>query len=72
MKRQILLFLGLLFCSGLCSFAQNQEGDTIVVQAFSFDDITRRRDFFEFPDNNETYAKIQMIRTIKCDEKNDT
>ena len=55
-------------------FAQNilgqqQENDTLVVQTFTFDDIEKRRGNFHFPNNADTYSKIEMIRTIKCDEK---
>ena len=45
------------------------KGDTLKVQTFTFDDISKRRGSFEFPDNDDTYTKIQMVRTIKCDEK---
>ncbi len=44
-------------------------GDTTVVQTFTFDDITRRRGIFEFPDDHRSWEKIVMIRTLKCDEQ---
>ncbi|TAJ13477.1 hypothetical protein DMA11_08670 [Marinilabiliaceae bacterium JC017] len=43
--------------------------DTLVVQTFTFDDITKRKDTFSFPDDNRTWEKILMVRTLKCDEK---
>ncbi|SMO81317.1 Peptide-N-glycosidase F, C terminal [Saccharicrinis carchari] len=69
MKTTIFLTTILLFCSALNILGQQQKNDTIVVQTFTFDDITKRRGVFQFPDNDERYAKIEMIRTIKCDEK---
>ena len=44
-------------------------GDTLIVQTFTFDDIEKRRDFFEFPDDDRTWEKIYMYRTLKCDEQ---
>lgn len=44
-------------------------GDTLVVQTFTFNDIEKRRDFFEFPDDERTWEKIYMHRTLKCDEQ---
>lgn len=59
----IILFLFLLMASHL------RAGDTLVVQTFTFEDITKRRDVFSFPDDERTWEKILMIRTLKCDEK---
>lgn len=49
--------------------SQLRAGDTLVVQTFTFEDITKRRDVFTFPDDQRTWEKILMIRTLKCDEK---
>jgi hypothetical protein len=53
-----------LLISGLCFSAIAQ--DTIVVQTLTFEDITKRRDIWEFP-TGETFRKILMVHTLKCD-----
>lgn len=40
--------------------------DTIVVQTLTFDSITTRRGIWEFP-TGETFRKILMVHTLKCD-----
>ncbi|MBK8473846.1 MAG: T9SS type A sorting domain-containing protein [Sphingobacteriales bacterium] len=59
------IYLFLIICSLLPQslFAQ----DTTWVQTFTFDDITKRRDIFAFPDGSQTYRKILMYYTLKCD-----
>jgi hypothetical protein len=42
--------------------------DTTFVQTFNFDDITKRRDIFEFPSPSESYSKVLMYKTLKCDQ----
>lgn len=69
MNSRNILFTFFLFFVSINIVAQQQKNDTIVVQTFTFDDITKRRGLFQFPDNEETYSKIEMVRTIKCDEK---
>lgn len=54
----------LLSCFNLFSIAQ----DTVTVQTFTFDSITTRRGVFQFPDQSNTYRKILMSYTLKCDE----
>lgn len=49
------------------SVSFSKPGDTSVVQTFTFNDITKRRGTFTFPDNGRRWAKILMIRTLKCD-----
>lgn len=41
--------------------------DTTWIQTLTFDDITKRRDWFQFPDGSEDYRKILMYYTLKCD-----
>ena len=43
--------------------------DTLTVQTFTFDDIEKRRGIFLFPENDDTYLKIIMVRTLKCDKR---
>ena len=43
--------------------------DTTVVQTFTFNDITKRRGEFVFPDGSESYRKILMKYTLKCDPR---
>lgn len=64
-NRYLYLCLFSLFClfSGSSAFSQ----DTINVQTFTFDSITTRRGVWQFPDNDETYRKVLMYYTLKCD-----
>jgi hypothetical protein len=65
MKRFILFTILLAICFPLLA----DIGDTLIVQTFTFDDIEKRRDFFEFPNNERIWEKIYMYRTLKCDEQ---
>ncbi len=58
----------IILLSTLSSFAQ-KPSDTLIVQTFTFDDIEKRRDQFQFPDSDQNWRKIIMVRTLKCDEK---
>ncbi len=58
----------LIFLSAPLLLAQNKK-DTVLVQTFTFHDIEKRRDVFQFPDTDQTWRKIIMVRTLKCDEK---
>lgn len=53
----------------LCSVSLFAQHDTTAVQVFTFDDIVKRRDTIQLPDDGRTWEKIYMIRTLKCDEK---
>ncbi len=71
MKNNTLLFsfLFLLFAFPLISLGQ-QAGDTVVVQAFSFNDPAPANLYqgtYLFPDANESFQKIIMSYTLKCD-----
>ncbi|TKG96307.1 hypothetical protein EYV94_03355 [Puteibacter caeruleilacunae] len=65
MRRRLLLMMTVLLSLNLSA----QKRDTLTVQIFTFDDITKRRGEFELPDDGRTWEKILMIRTLKCDEK---
>lgn len=41
--------------------------DTTTVQTFTFSDITNRRGVYEFPATTESFRKILMYKTLKCD-----
>ncbi|MFT4544134.1 MAG: hypothetical protein ACI9EQ_000588 [Bacteroidia bacterium] len=41
--------------------------DTTWIQTLDFNDITKRRDWYVFPDGSEDYRKILMYYTLKCD-----
>lgn len=41
--------------------------DTTWIQTLTFDDITKRRDWFQFPDGSQDYRKILMYYKLKCD-----
>ncbi|MCX7735553.1 MAG: peptide-N-glycosidase F-related protein [Candidatus Kapabacteria bacterium] len=43
--------------------------DTTVIQTLTFDDITKRRGVWKFPDNPENFRKILMLYTLKCDPR---
>lgn len=59
------IFLILLFL--LPELLLSGVGDTVIVQTFTFKDITKRRGIFQFPNGNERWAKIILVRTLKCD-----
>lgn len=61
MKKLILLLC--LFVTANSLIAQ----DTTWIQTLTFDDITKRRDWFEFPDGSQDYRKVLMYYTLKCD-----
>lgn len=63
MKNFILL---LCFLSLFGVNAQNI-GDTITVQTLEFSDITKRRGWYVFPSDTNSYHKILMYYTLKCD-----
>jgi Peptide-N-glycosidase F, C terminal len=65
MKSVIALLL-VLFLAGVLFSAV---GDSLIVQTITFDDIEKRRDVYEFPDDDRTWEKIWMHRTLKCDER---
>lgn len=58
-----LLAFSLVVCFALPASAQ----DTTIVQTFTFSDITKRRDVFEFPSGDKEWRKILMYKTLKCD-----
>ncbi len=57
----------IIFSVLLSTVSFSNPGDTTVVQTFTFKDITKRRGTFQFPDDGKRYAKIIMVRTLKCD-----
>lgn len=57
----------LLFVFSTCVSLVGYSQDTTFVQTFTFDDITKRRDMFNFPAPNESYRKVLMYKTLKCD-----
>jgi hypothetical protein len=60
MKFKLLLLSMVVSCAVLAQ-------DTTFVQTLTFNDITKRRDIFQFPDSPESYRKILMYYTLKCD-----
>lgn len=62
MKKILLLILLL-----LPELIYSASGDTVIVQTFTFKDLYKRRGIFQFPNQNERWAKIIMVRTLKCD-----
>ena len=41
--------------------------DTTVVSTLTFDSITTRRGWWEFPPASEKFRKVLMVHTLKCD-----
>ena len=41
--------------------------DTTIVQTLTYDDITKRRDIYVFPDESHQYRKVLMLYNLKCD-----
>ena len=66
MKKLNTIFLTTLtLLIAVSSFAQ----DTTAVQCFDFNDITKRRGTYNFPDASEEFSKILMVYTLKCDPR---
>jgi hypothetical protein len=67
--RNIFTFL-LIIAFNISIFA---DGDTLIVQTFSWDDPSPEgwsapyRGVFDFPDGDQTWEKILMVRSLKCD-----
>lgn len=51
----------------LLSFNSVFSQDTTWIQTLTFNDITKRRDWYEFPNGTEEYRKVLMYYTLKCD-----
>ncbi len=64
MDRKLLTAL-IFFSFSFVLFAQ----DTVVVQTFTYDMITKRRGVFKFPDDTKQFRKILMLHSLKCDPK---
>ena len=64
MTRSLLLTLILFLFT---NYTHSKDGDTVIIQTFTFKDITKRQGVFQFPDVNEQWQKILMVRTLKCD-----
>ncbi|MDR0681447.1 MAG: T9SS type A sorting domain-containing protein [Dysgonamonadaceae bacterium] len=61
------VFILFLLCAGIMRIYA-LPGDTVVVQAFSFEDGRQaRRDTIEFPDGSVQYEKVLMYYTLRCD-----
>ncbi len=60
------LRIPLLFLT-LCIISNLHAQDTTRIQTFTYDDITKRRGWFEFPEGNDTYRKVMMNYNLKCD-----
>jgi hypothetical protein len=66
MTKQI-LFIVTFICISLSLYSTPNPGDTTVVQCFTFDSIHTRKGWFEFPDGEQSWHKILMYYTLKCD-----
>lgn len=47
--------------------ASAQQPDTVMVQTFTYSDITKRRGVWNFPDSTNEWRKILMYYNLKCD-----
>jgi len=71
LKQGLLLLFILAFSQSI--FAQNSQQDTLVVQAFTFDDPSpvgwgaTYKGKVNFPEGNTSWRKIFMVKTLKCD-----
>ncbi len=61
--------IGLTLFAFLFSLQDSFSQDTVWVQTLTFDDITKRRGAYIFPDNPQKYRKILMYYTLKCDRQ---
>ncbi len=59
--------------AALCFIAFNNldlfSADTTIVQTFTFEDIYKRRGLFVMPPKTESFSKILILYTLKCDPK---
>lgn len=62
MRNLLFIFFCLLMANGVLA-----QQDTTWVQTLTFDDITKRRGWYQFPDGTESYRKVLMYYTLKCD-----
>ncbi|MDA3844041.1 MAG: peptide-N-glycosidase F-related protein, partial [Candidatus Kapabacteria bacterium] len=71
MKRISTLFKNFVLFACLFGFVASElpAQEVVKVQTLTFDDITKRRDVYQFPDNDDTYSKIMMYYTLKCDPR---
>ncbi len=60
-------FIGLVLTLVFSDLELYAQEDTTIVQTLTFSDITKRRGWYEFPDDSKTYRKILMLYTLKCD-----
>jgi hypothetical protein len=67
MKHFLSLYLFSSILGILAAIMPAQAQDTTWVQTFTFDDFTKRRDTYLFPDGQQPYRKILMYYTLKCD-----
>ncbi len=68
MKRFLLeAALALFFLSSFVS--KTFSLDSLWVRTLTFDDITKRRGTWTFPENPDSYRKILMFYTLKCDPR---
>lgn len=62
-------FLGLLALLLAPAIPASAQGDTVWVKTLTFDSITTRRGTWDFPDGSQTYRKVLMYHTLKCDPR---
>jgi Concanavalin A-like lectin/glucanases superfamily/Peptide-N-glycosidase F, C terminal/Secretion system C-terminal sorting domain len=65
MNKLISFLLLLLFVLPLV--VQAQDKDTVWVNTLNFSDITKRKGTYEFPPSSDSWQKIKMHYTLKCD-----
>ena len=56
----------LLIFFSISSFSQSA-GDTTIIETLDFNDITKRRGWYIFPSDTNSYHKVLMYYTLKCD-----
>lgn len=66
MKKYIIIILTSWF---LLSSLKLSAQDTTIIQTFTFEDIYKRSGEWVFPDRNESFRKILIQYTLKCDPK---
>lgn len=67
MKKLVQILLVIIMFLGFGNQNLHAQEDTTWVQTFTFDDITKRRDVYSFPDDSRTYRKILMYYKLRCD-----
>jgi hypothetical protein len=69
MKKHYSLYLLLTAILLILPLNKAKTEDTIKVQTLTFEDLTKRRGTYQFPSASESFRKVLMYYTLKCDPR---